>query len=64
MVNQLLKDQIFEKAQLMDLTLDGLPAKLVGRLLIFPIITNDISSVTFSWPAVDRILNNGGHFNR
>lgn len=56
------KDMIFYKAQQMQITLDGIPAKLIGRLLIFPIITNDISDVTYSWQAIDRILNKGGIF--
>lgn len=43
-------------------TLDGVPAKVVGRKLMYAIIRTAKHDVEFSWEAVDRIMRKGGRF--
>ena len=43
-------------------TLDGQPAKIVGRNEPFPVIVSDTNRVEFSWPTVAYIMQNGGRF--
>jgi len=58
-------DSIFEQAQATPLTLDGLPARLRGRLAPFAIVCRADGKggdVEYSWDAVARIIANGGAF--
>ncbi|MFH1863728.1 MAG: hypothetical protein ABIJ85_02330 [bacterium] len=45
-------------------TLDGKPARIVGRKLTYPHIVEirGQGNVEFSWEAVKRIMEKGGHF--
>ena len=43
-------------------TLDGLPARITGAALEFPMIRNANTAAEFSWPTVDRIVRFGGEF--
>ena len=43
--------------------LDGIPARVLGRKLDFPIIATNKHDVVFSWQAVKRIIQTKrGHF--
>lgn len=37
-------------------TLDGEPARIVGRCLDFPLVRTRKHDVEFSWQAVDRVM--------
>ena len=58
------EDDLATKYAGMDCTLDGKPARVYGRKLIFAIIAQFDSSleVEYSWPTVDRIMQAGGQF--
>lgn len=55
-----------EKNQLCEykITINGKPAKIVGRLLDFPFVAEvdgPLASV-FSWKTIARVISNGGNF--
>lgn len=56
---------IFDRAESLELTLDGRPARICGRELDFPYIAprgrGDLG-VCYSWQAVARIVDAGGAF--
>ena len=59
----------YEKDALMDhgnryvnCTLNGMPARICGRLNDVATITDGDRAADFSWHAVDRILDQGGDF--
>lgn len=63
------RDLVFDKAKDLELagklTLDGKPAGLRGRLLVFPVVvdlTDPARSMPFAWATVQRVVNKGGNF--
>jgi len=63
------RDKVFDKAQDLarhgTLTLDGKPAMIRGRLLTFPVITQQAfphTEIPFAWATIAHVLDHGGHF--
>lgn len=57
--------QIAERWGGKDCTLDGRPARIVGRFADFPQVRPDdpqFASVEFSWEAVELVMSAGGKF--
>lgn len=51
------RDVIFERAQGSTFTLDGESAKLVGRLLPFPVLVTDSGRrAELNWPQVETLV--------
>jgi hypothetical protein len=64
------RDRIFGKATDLikqgGLTLDGKPAMIRGRLLTFPVISQQACpflQIPFAWATIAHVLDHGGHFN-
>jgi hypothetical protein len=62
MISQAEKDRIFDMAKFINVTINGEPARVCGRLLDFPVVTSGLYHAEFSWPAVERVLQAGGDF--
>ena len=64
-ITQKMKDEIMETAKIRGCTLDGKPAKVIGRRLDFAVVAmiDRLHGVEYSWPAVKRILDNDGKFS-
>ena len=58
------KDQeIADKYAACDCTLNGRPARIVGRMLDYALVRSEHGQCEFSWFAVARIMqNDGGRF--
>jgi hypothetical protein len=56
------KTEIIERAKKMNVTLDGEPATINGRLLAFAVVASKSKQFEWAWPTVQRVLNNGGQF--
>jgi len=63
-MTQLQKDIIFENSRFVNMTINGEPAVLCGRLLDFPVVRSldGVYHAAFAWKTVERILANGGDF--
>tara|TARA_R110000868_G_scaffold52902_3_gene166541 strand:- start:443 stop:658 length:216 start_codon:yes stop_codon:yes gene_type:complete len=56
---------LIDKANEMGITLDGQRAAMAGARNTFGVVrllSGKGGDVEFSWPAIERILNNGGRF--
>lgn len=57
------KDELIMMANnFVNVTLNGEPAVIRGRLLDYPIVVSAMGQAEYSWEAVDRILAVGGDF--
>jgi hypothetical protein len=57
--------ELIDKGNAMGITLDGQPAALAGARNTFGIVrllSGKGGDVEYSWPAIERILSNGGAF--
>jgi hypothetical protein len=57
--------ELIDKANAIGITLDGQPAAMAGARGAFGVVrllSGKGGDVEYSWPAVERILNNGGNF--
>ena len=46
-----------------DCTLDGEPARIVGRCLPFARVRSDTQDVEFAWETIRRVMEEGGRFH-
>ena len=59
------KQELFDMANLfVNMTLNGEPAKIIGRKLSFPIVAriHDSLQAEYTWEAVKHIVSKGGDF--
>jgi len=61
-ITQAEKDRIFNMSKTINITINGEPARVYGRLHDFPTISSGLYAAQFSWPCVERVLNEGGDF--
>lgn len=58
------KGALIERSRTLEITLDGEPAVIGGRLLKFGFVgtLNGSKRFEWSWAAIERVLNSGGQF--
>lgn len=45
-----------------EVTLNGKPARIIGRLQPFATVWNETTEAVFSWQTVKKVCDNGGNF--